>query len=142
MNMDFTKITRANFAFFQTAEVRVQKRCSSATCRLCPSSHVRHLSYQDGSGYIYGTASWADPIALFGPYDWMSDPGTAPEYCSWDAPDEPPACAGQPATWIAPSVAPWALSAKCWQGRLFSQDARQSGRDDREMVYVPAPIGR
>lgn len=50
--------------------------------------------YQDGSGYIYGTDSWADPIALFGPYDWISDPGTVPEYCSWDAPNEPPACAG------------------------------------------------
>ena len=40
-NMDFTKITRANFAFFQITE----------------------------GGDIYGTDAWADAVTLFGPYD-------------------------------------------------------------------------
>jgi len=54
INMDFSKITRANFAFFQITE----------------------------EGEIYGTDSWADPITLFGPYDWMAEDGF--QYCSWD----------------------------------------------------------
>ena len=60
--MDFSKITRANFAFFQITE----------------------------DGEIYGTDSWADPITLFGPYDWMAEDGF--QYCSWDEPGAPPKC--------------------------------------------------
>lgn len=45
INMDFSKITRANFAFFQITT----------------------------DGEIFGTDSWADPITLFGMYDWMSE---------------------------------------------------------------------
>lgn len=62
INMDFSKITRANFAFFQITE----------------------------EGEIYGTDSWADPITLFGPYDWMAEDGF--QYCSWDEPGAPPKC--------------------------------------------------
>jgi hypothetical protein len=65
-NMDFTKITRANFAFFQITD----------------------------EGYIYGTDTWADPITLFGPHDWMQEPGTGHEYCSWDEPGSAPECNG------------------------------------------------
>lgn len=60
--MDFSKITRANFAFFQITT----------------------------DGEIYGTDSWADPITLFGPYDWMAEEGF--QYCSWDEPGVPPTC--------------------------------------------------
>ncbi|CAE7715433.1 chit1, partial [Symbiodinium microadriaticum] len=56
-NMDFSKVDRVNYAFFQT----------------------------DESGNLYGTDSWADPNILFGPYDY-NPPDDAPEYCSHDAP--------------------------------------------------------
>jgi len=93
-NMDFTKITRANFAFFQITE----------------------------DGYIYGTDNWADPITLFGMYDWASEEGTAPQYCSWDEPNEPPACmahnyeegliyqAHAAGAEVYPSIGGWSLS--------------------------------
>mmetsp|Transcript_29657 Transcript_29657/g.65706 ORF Transcript_29657/g.65706 Transcript_29657/m.65706 type:complete len:559 (+) Transcript_29657:60-1736(+) len=60
-NMDFTKVDRVNFAFFQT----------------------------DTNGNIYGTDSWADPQVLFGPIDWNPPPegDEAKTYkCSWDQP--------------------------------------------------------
>jgi len=56
-NMDFTKVTRVNFAFFQT----------------------------NTKGDIWGTDSWADPNLLFGPYDWNPNLNST-EYCSWDNP--------------------------------------------------------
>ncbi|KAL7550345.1 hypothetical protein ACHAWF_013592 [Thalassiosira exigua] len=56
-NLDFAKVTRVNFAFFQT--------------------NVR--------GDIWGTDSWADPNVLFGPYDWNPPEGSR-ERCSWDSP--------------------------------------------------------
>lgn len=55
--MDFTKLQRVNFAFFQT----------------------------DTQGAIWGTDSWADPIVLFGPYNW-NPTEESKEYCSWDGP--------------------------------------------------------
>ena len=61
-NMDFTKVDRVNFAFFQT----------------------------DTNGNIYGTDSWADPQVLFGPIDWNPPPegDEAETYkCSWDKPN-------------------------------------------------------
>ncbi|KAL3809554.1 hypothetical protein ACHAXA_001828 [Cyclostephanos tholiformis] len=56
-NMDFTKLQRVNFAFFQT----------------------------DITGAVWGTDSWADPIVLFGPYNWNPTEGTE-QRCSWDSP--------------------------------------------------------
>ena len=91
---DFTKITRANFAFFQITE----------------------------DGYIYGTDNWADPITLFGFYDWMSEEGTAHEYCSWDEPNSSPNCmshkyeegliyqAHAAGAEVYPSIGGWSLS--------------------------------
>jgi len=59
-NMDFSKVTRVNFAFFQT----------------------------DKHGSIWGTDSWADPNILFGPYNWNpSEQETKHEFCSWDTPN-------------------------------------------------------
>eukprot|EP00581_Thalassiosira_minuscula_P005354 CAMPEP_0183742588 /NCGR_PEP_ID=MMETSP0737-20130205/64777_1 /TAXON_ID=385413 /ORGANISM="Thalassiosira miniscula, Strain CCMP1093" /LENGTH=1396 /DNA_ID=CAMNT_0025978175 /DNA_START=206 /DNA_END=4396 /DNA_ORIENTATION=- len=55
-NMDFTKVQRVNFAFFQT----------------------------DTQGNMWGTDSWADPNLLFGPYNWNPSPGSK-QYCSWDS---------------------------------------------------------
>jgi chitinase len=56
-NLDFTKVQRVNFAFFQT----------------------------NANGDLWGTDSWADPQVLFGPANW--NPGAAEaKYCSWDAP--------------------------------------------------------
>jgi hypothetical protein len=57
INMDFTKVQRVNFAFFQT----------------------------DTQGNMWGTDSWGDPNTLFGPYDWNPGEGSR-EYCSWDGP--------------------------------------------------------
>jgi len=94
INMDFTKITRANFAFFQITE----------------------------GGDIYGTDNWADPITLFGYYDWMAEEGTADLYCSWDEPGEPPNCsahkyeegliylAHKAGAEVYPSIGGWSLS--------------------------------
>ena len=92
---DFTKITRANFAFFQITP----------------------------DGYIYGTDNWADPITLFGFYDWMAEEGSGVhEYCSWDAPNTPPTCmthkyeegliylAHQAGAEVYPSIGGWSLS--------------------------------
>ena len=53
--MDFTKVKRANFAFFQITE----------------------------EGDILSTDAWADPITLFGFYDSMSEERTLAVYCSW-----------------------------------------------------------
>lgn len=39
----------------------------------------------DTSGAIWGTDSWADPIVLFGPYNWNPTEGSR-ERCSWDGP--------------------------------------------------------
>jgi len=92
LNMDFSKITRANFAFFQITT----------------------------DGEIYGTDSWADPITLFGPYDWMAEEGF--QYCSWDEPGVPPTCgyhtyqegliylAHKAGAEVYPSIGGWTLS--------------------------------
>ena len=39
----------------------------------------------DTFGAIWGTDSWADPIVLFGPYNWNPSDGST-ERCSWDGP--------------------------------------------------------
>ena len=57
-NLDFTKVQRVNFAFFQT----------------------------NSRGDVWGTDSWGDPNVLFGPYNWNSGPGSR-RYCSWDGPN-------------------------------------------------------
>jgi hypothetical protein len=92
INMDFSKITRANFAFFQITE----------------------------EGDIFGTDSWADPITLFGPYDWKAETGF--QYCSWDEPGIPPECgyhnyeegllylAHKAGAEVYPSIGGWSLS--------------------------------
>jgi GH18 family chitinase len=51
--MDFKKVSRVNYAFFQT----------------------------DGDGYIFGTDSWADPNVLFGPYDFAPNTDKLPPEC-------------------------------------------------------------
>eukprot|EP00548_Thalassiothrix_antarctica_P014233 CAMPEP_0194165250 /NCGR_PEP_ID=MMETSP0154-20130528/1225_1 /TAXON_ID=1049557 /ORGANISM="Thalassiothrix antarctica, Strain L6-D1" /LENGTH=700 /DNA_ID=CAMNT_0038875645 /DNA_START=137 /DNA_END=2236 /DNA_ORIENTATION=+ len=56
-NMDFTKVSRVNFAFFQV----------------------------DSSGNIWGTDSWADPQILFGPTNWNPAPDEEKK-CSWTSP--------------------------------------------------------
>ncbi|KAL9184328.1 hypothetical protein ACHAXT_002414 [Thalassiosira profunda] len=66
-NMEFSKVDRVNFAFFQT----------------------------DAAGHIWGTDSWADAISLFGPHDWSVDvpahAGHAPQFHDDNgfAPDDP-----------------------------------------------------
>lgn len=55
-NMNFNKVNRINFAFFQS----------------------------DVNGNLYGTDSWADPNVLFGPYDY-NPPSDAVKYCSHDS---------------------------------------------------------
>ncbi|KAL7548413.1 hypothetical protein ACHAWF_011704, partial [Thalassiosira exigua] len=56
-NIDFSKVDRVNFAFFQT----------------------------DENGNIWGTDDWADSNLLFGPQNWNPQPGE-PQFCSWDSP--------------------------------------------------------
>lgn len=51
-NLDFSKVSRVNFAFF----------------------------HPDSAGNLYGTDSWGDPLVLFGPYDWNPGPNS-PTYC-------------------------------------------------------------
>jgi len=58
-NMDFTKVQRVNFAFFQINEL----------------------------GQMWGTDAWGDPNLLFGPYNWNPQPGSK-QYCSWDSATE------------------------------------------------------
>lgn len=57
-NMDFRKVQRVNYAFFQP----------------------------DISGNIYGTDRWGDPQVLFGPYS--SKMGGGVQKCSYDGPSE------------------------------------------------------
>ena len=62
-NLDFSKVTIVNFAFFQP----------------------------DADGNLYGTDSWADPNVLYGPYNYNpSDSSTsAPDYkCHWSGPNQ------------------------------------------------------
>ena len=58
-NMDFTKVQRVNFAFFQINEL----------------------------GQMWGTDAWGDPNLLFGPYNWNPQPGSK-QNCSWDSATE------------------------------------------------------
>jgi GH18 family chitinase len=92
-NLDHSKVTRYNFAFFQPNE----------------------------KGDIWGTDSWADAIVLFGDPDWNSPEG-AQQYCSWDAAGEPPVCearmyetglisqAHSAGVEVYPSIGGWTLS--------------------------------
>ena len=92
-NLDHSKVTRYNFAFFQINE----------------------------KGDIWGTDSWADSIVLLGDSDWNPAEG-AVQYCSWDAPGEPPACgarqyetglisqAHSAGVEVYPSIGGWTLS--------------------------------
>jgi hypothetical protein len=61
-NMDFTKVQRVNYAFFQP----------------------------DALGNIYGTDRWGDPQLLFGPYVPFMEGGafTGVQRCSYDGPAE------------------------------------------------------
>ena len=56
INIDFSKVDRVYFAFFQT----------------------------NTDGYLWGTDSWGDPLVLYGPYNWNTSPDDQ-LYCSWDA---------------------------------------------------------
>ena len=58
-NLDYSKIDRINFAFFQTSE----------------------------NGMLYGTDPWIDPIILFGRKNYNPGPEDK-QYCSWDGPGE------------------------------------------------------
>ena len=92
-NLDHSKVTRYNFAFFQI----------------------------DASGEIWGTDSWADGNTLFGKYDWAAVPGQGVEYCGWEAPNEA-VCAAHhhetgligaahaAGTEVYPSIGGWTLS--------------------------------
>ena len=60
-NMDFTKVQRVNYAFFQT----------------------------NTNGDLWGTDSRGDPNVLFGPYDWNPSESSK-EFCSWDSPTDRP----------------------------------------------------
>jgi chitinase len=57
-NMDFRKVQRVNYAFFQP----------------------------DAYGNIYGTDRWGDPQLLFGPYATLIEGGV--QRCSYDGPEE------------------------------------------------------
>lgn len=93
-NLDHTKVTRYNFAFFQINE----------------------------SGSIWGTDEWADANLLYGNFDWNYVPGAGNEYCSWDKESGPPTCAGhhyesgliyqahQAGVEVYPSIGGWTLS--------------------------------
>ena len=62
-NLDFSKVTIVNFAFFQT----------------------------DTNGNLFGTDSWADPQVLYGPQNWnpSDDSTNAPDYrCHWSGPNK------------------------------------------------------
>lgn len=56
-NLDFTKVDRINFAFFQP----------------------------DVQGNLFGTDSWGDPLVLYGPYNWSPQVGEQC-YNSWISP--------------------------------------------------------
>jgi chitinase len=91
---DFEKVTRANFAFFQIND----------------------------RGDIWGTDNWADPITLFGPFDWTADESASHSYCSWDEPGAAPSCmthhytegliylAHAAGAEVYPSIGGWSLS--------------------------------
>ena len=94
--LDHSKVTRYNFAFFQPNE----------------------------EGDIWGTDKWADSIVLFGEQDWAAPEGTQ-QYCSWDTPKGPPepnACASRKSgtglielahdagVEVYPSIGGWTLS--------------------------------
>lgn len=68
------------------------------------------------------TDSWADAIVLFGDFNWAAAPGEGTQYCSWDTPTDPPACAAhnyetgliyqskQAGVEVYPSIGGWTLS--------------------------------
>jgi len=63
LNLDFSKVTIVNFAFFQP----------------------------DTNGNLFGTDSWADPQVLFGPQNWnpSDDSSSADDYrCHWSGPNQ------------------------------------------------------
>jgi len=94
-NLDHSKVTRYNFAFFQT----------------------------NANGDIWGTDDYGDPIALYGVMDWSWAPGQGrPGYCSWTKPGAPPLCQGHKyetgliyqahaaGVEVYPSIGGWTLS--------------------------------
>ncbi|KAL3817553.1 hypothetical protein ACHAXA_010572, partial [Cyclostephanos tholiformis] len=92
-NLDHTKVTRYNFAFFQP----------------------------NAKGDIFGTDSWADPNVLYGDQNWNPAPGD-PLYCSWNVAGKPPACSARKTETglieqahadgveVYPSIGGWTLS--------------------------------
>jgi len=114
---DWNKITRANFAFFQITP----------------------------QGDIFGTDMWADPITLFGFYDWMAEEGTANEYCSWDEPGVQPNCmthnyqegliylAHEAGAEVYPSLGGWSLSDPF---PVMASDAGARGHFARQCVEL------
>ena len=52
----------------------------------CNTFVVNFAFFQtDITGAVWGTDSWADPIVLFGPYNWNPAEGLE-KRCSWDSP--------------------------------------------------------
>ena len=93
-NLDHSKVTRYNFAFFQT----------------------------NVNGDIWGTDDYADPISLYGEINWSWVPGQGASYCSWVAAGQPPFCQGhryetgliyqahKAGVEVYPSIGGWTLS--------------------------------
>ena len=93
-NLDHSKVTRYNFAFFQTNE----------------------------KGDIWGTDGYTDPKALHGEINWNLLPGQGGTYCSWVSAGQPPLCLGhryetgliyqahKAGVEVYPSIGGWTLS--------------------------------
>ena len=65
-NLDHSKVTRYNFAFFQT----------------------------NRNGDIWGTDGYTDSKALYGEVNWNLLPGQGGTYCTWVSAGQPPLCQG------------------------------------------------
>jgi chitinase len=83
--MDFTKVQRGEISSFSLLSRAT--RISSLMHRPSALVHLVNFAFfqTDTSGAIWGTDSWADPIVLFGPYNWNPTEGSK-ERCSWDGP--------------------------------------------------------
>jgi len=93
-NLKHSKVTRYNFAFFQT----------------------------NVNGDIWGTDDYADPISLYGEVNWSWWPGAGGGYCSFILPGQPPTCQGhkyetgliyqahKAGVEVYPSIGGWTLS--------------------------------
>jgi chitinase len=93
-NLDHSKVTRYNFAFFQI----------------------------NAYGDIWGTDAYADSLILYGEVDWSWVSGQGDSYCSWVNAGKPPVCNGHnykagliyqahaAGVEVYPSIGGWTLS--------------------------------